>query len=656
VALAVVLATLCVHIARAPQASATTFTNYGQFFAPTSFWNTPLGPSTPIDTKSADYVGDLQRQVKWGPWINTTSYSTPIYQVPIAQPLVKVTLDTADSTGRLQGAFAAVPLPDNAQPSSGADGHLTVLQPESDTLWEFWQLSYKSDGWHARWGGKMGNVSSNPGYFSDPWYWGATATSLPLVGGLITLREMQDGHIDHALAIAIPEPRYHLFTWPAQRTDGFRFTSTAIPEGTRFRIDPNLDLSTLSMPTVTRMIAEAVQKYGMVVRDRAGSVSFYAEDPTPTGTNPYPGFYNNQYPDKMLASFPWARLQALPTQFDTTAPTTTITAGPPSLASSRQVSFSYTSNEPAVTFSCTLDGGDALTDCGTSRTFYNVTDGNHEFLVKARDNANNKDAVGAKYDFTVDATAPTTTMTGGPPPATNQTAASISFVASEAEVSFSCVVDGGAAQPCTSPLSLGPLDEGAHEVDAWAVDGAGNTGPFAAWTWRIDQTAPETTIGDSPGAVTNNPAPSITFTSSEADSTFLCSLDGASPATCATPFSASAPTEGSHTFAVVAVDPAGNVDGTPSRVSWKTDTTAPVSRLTSTPPSSTTSRSASFFFAVSEKSRFECKLDSAAWQPCSSGYSYSYLTYATHTFLLRATDLAGNVEATPPSYSWTVTK
>jgi hypothetical protein len=156
--------------------------------------------------------------------------------------------------------------------------------------------------------------------------------------------------------------------------------------------------------------------------------------------------------------------------------------------------------------------------------------------------------------------------------------------------------------------------------------------------------------------MTNNTAPSITFTSSEADSTFLCSLDSASPSPCTSPFSASAPNEGGHTFSVAAVDAAGNVDNTPARLSWTTDTTAPVSRLTSTPPPSTTSRSASFFFAVSEKARFECKLDGGAWQPCSTGYSYSYLTYASHTFRVRATDVAGNVEVSPPSHTWTVTR
>jgi hypothetical protein len=62
------------------------------------------------------------------------------------------------------------------------------------------------------------------------------------------------------------------------------------------------------------MMAEAAQRYGIVVRDTAGNVTFYAQDPTPTGTNPYlgpKGYFEGTYPFKLLASFPWSHLQLL---------------------------------------------------------------------------------------------------------------------------------------------------------------------------------------------------------------------------------------------------------------------------------------------------------------------------------------------------------
>src|SRR5213079_1948589 len=112
--------------------------------------------------------------------------------------------------------------------------------------------------------------------------WGSSASSLPMAGGMVTIAELQSGHIDHALQLLIPTSQKGVFAWPAQRTDGTDTSSTAIPEGARFRLDPNLDLSQLSLPPVTRMMAEAAQTYGMIVNDVThGTVGFRIEDPTP---------------------------------------------------------------------------------------------------------------------------------------------------------------------------------------------------------------------------------------------------------------------------------------------------------------------------------------------------------------------------------------
>jgi hypothetical protein len=62
------------------------------------------------------------------------------------------------------------------------------------------------------------------------------------------------------------------------------------------------------------MIAEAAQRYGIFVRDRASAITFYAQDPTPTGTNPYGGphgYMEDRTPWELLASFPWTHLQLL---------------------------------------------------------------------------------------------------------------------------------------------------------------------------------------------------------------------------------------------------------------------------------------------------------------------------------------------------------
>jgi hypothetical protein len=139
---------------------------------------------------------------------------------------------------------------------------------------------------------------------------------MPLLGGLVRVSELQAGHIDHALAIALPETRRGWYSWPAQSTDGVIDRPDAIPEGARFRLDPRLNIAALNLPPMTRMLAAAAQRFGLVVNDKAGCVAFYGEDPNPLGWNPYRapgGFFGGQMPSAVLAGFPWSSLQALKT-------------------------------------------------------------------------------------------------------------------------------------------------------------------------------------------------------------------------------------------------------------------------------------------------------------------------------------------------------
>jgi hypothetical protein len=86
-----------------------------------------------------------------------------------------------------------------------------------------------------------------------------------------------------------------------------------------------------------------------------------------------------------------------------------------------------------------------------------------------------------------------------------------------------------------------------------------------------------------------------------------------------------------------------------------TDTTPPESTIVSGPPGAVGGASASFAFSSSEaNSTFECRLDGDAYGGCTSPMSYANLSEGSHTFEVRATDAAGNTDATPASRTWTV--
>jgi hypothetical protein len=185
-------------------------------------------------------------------------------------------------------------------------------------LWEFFKARKLADGWHAAWGGAIDHVSRSPGYYSDQsWpsahdYWGSTATSLPVAAGTITIAELERGSIDHALAIDVPFAREDAYAWPAQRTDGSSPAPDSLPEGAHLRIEPSLNLAGLHLQPVVQAIALAAQRYGMIVRDQTGhAIGFFAEDPTPTGSNPYPALFGYEEPTLLLADFPWDHVEVL---------------------------------------------------------------------------------------------------------------------------------------------------------------------------------------------------------------------------------------------------------------------------------------------------------------------------------------------------------
>jgi len=297
-----------------------------RFFSPAGIWNAEAPAAAPLDPDSVPIVAAFDSLVeseltaKTGPSINTTESSVPIYTMPADQPTVPVELTSSYAASALRSAWSAVPLPPDAQPARGNDHHLVVWQPSTDRLWEFWEMTHDATGWQAAWGGAMLHASESSGvYDTAAWpgatqFWGASASSLSIAGGLITFEDLEKGSIEHALSMSIPNVRAGVYSSPAQRGDGKSPDPLSLPEGAHLRIDPNLDLASLHLPRLTLILAEAAQRYGIFVRDGSRTVTFQAQDPTPTGHDPYrgpSGFWEGSYPRAILAPFPWSHLQLL---------------------------------------------------------------------------------------------------------------------------------------------------------------------------------------------------------------------------------------------------------------------------------------------------------------------------------------------------------
>jgi hypothetical protein len=229
-------------------------------------------------------------------------------------------------------------------------------------------------------------------------------------------------------------------------------------------------------------------------------------------------------------------------------------------------------------------------------------------------------------------------------------------------VSFECSLDGALFASCPSPHIFGDLTDGPHTLLVQARDTTGNVDPTpASYSWTV-LAPPDTTIIAAPPAspdTTVSTSATFEFTSDQAGSTFMCSLDELGFAPCASPVTYTGLLVGDHSFEVQATNTRAQTDPTPADHEWTIvappDTTAPETTITSA-PSNTTSTSASFTFSSNETgSTFQCSLDGAAFTACTSPQAYSGLSASTHTFQVRAVDLAGNVDGTPASQTWTIT-
>jgi hypothetical protein len=323
---------------------------------------------------------------------------------------------------------------------------------------------------------------------------------------------------------------------------------------------------------------------------------------------------------------------------DTSGPSTSIASGPTGTVATDQATFAFAASE-AATFACRLDGG-GFSACSSPHSVAGLASGSHTFEVRAQDALGNVGSP-ASRTWTVDLSPPDTTITDGPSGTTGPDALEVEFSSSEPG-SFECRIDGGAFVACSSPRLLSGLSDGSHTFEVRATDSVGNVDQTpAARTWTVDATPPETTIISGPAAgATVNASPTFTFSASE-PSTFQCSTDGAGFTGCASP---STPTlvDGDRTFAVRAVDAAGNVDATPAVRSFTIDSTPPSVSVTAGPTGTVGTSSATFAFSASEPAAFSCSLDGGGVSSCASPATVAGLGDGSHTFSVRATDAAGN--------------
>jgi hypothetical protein len=455
---------------------------------------------------------------------------------------------------------------------------------------------------------------------------------------------------DNSAPAQVTHPAPNSFAAAALSSPADGLHTTSIPTLGATYTDADGDAGTLTIRLCTDAGCSSPQSSGPLAATN-GSTPTWAP-PGPLADGQY--WWEAQAQDTLGLPSGWTAARTF--SIDNVAPTTNLTSTPAAPSNASSGSFSFSANEAVTGYQCRI-GAAAFAACTSPYAYGPLADGAHSFDVKASADLAGNPGTATNYSWTIDTVPADTSITSQPAALSNSASPSFGLSATQAGSTFECALDGGFAA-CSTPKTYSGVADGAHTFQARAVDPAGNIDPSpASYSWTIDATPPNTTIGPSyPAALTIATGATFDFSSSESPSTYACALDVGAYSSCSSPKTYSGLADGPHTFHVRATDTATNTDPSPATYNWTIDTTPPVTTIGPTMPGANTqSASATFDLGSNEPgSTFECRLDGAVFVSCATPASYGGLGDGTHIFDVRATDPAGNLDTSPATYSWKI--
>jgi hypothetical protein len=185
----------------------------------------------------------------------------PVTTVPAGQGTVRVSFQYQDESD--PGPY---PVPANAAIEGGAastgDRHVIVYDPAHCRDYELYAAHRNSDGsWQA---GSGAVYDLRKDQLRPAGWTSADAAGLPILAGLVQYGEVAAGHIDHAIRVTVPRSR-NSYVWPARHAASDSPDSSLPPMGLRLRLKSSVSLA--SLPAQARVVARAMQQYGVIVAD-----------------------------------------------------------------------------------------------------------------------------------------------------------------------------------------------------------------------------------------------------------------------------------------------------------------------------------------------------------------------------------------------------
>lgn len=255
----------------------------GRLYSDKSPFNRRISAIAAVDPSSDAMVQQLVAEVNEKGWpIATKAFTVPLFYATAKTRRYDVRITHPTQRDRY---WLRVPIPDGAAASPDSDGAMTVIDRTTSCEYDFGRPERSADGsWTAYWLNALYTTSDGV-YDYDM---AVRASGFASAAGLITPREMKAGYIDHALVFTMANGRVGGPVRPATQSDGRSSLPGAIPQGARVQLDPKLDLDSLGLPRWQKVIARALQEYGMYLADTGGAVALFAQHPLSTRGYVYP--------------------------------------------------------------------------------------------------------------------------------------------------------------------------------------------------------------------------------------------------------------------------------------------------------------------------------------------------------------------------------
>jgi hypothetical protein len=253
-----------------------------RFFQQPSTWYQKISPTPVIYPDSAAIINNI-RQHSDALGISYGKFSHPIFYARPDTATTAVQVSRKAPTAKALG-WVDVPIPNEARPagfgtSGYSDGHMTIISHDRKYAWDFYQAEREVTSfgilWKAsylrRWDLSRDGINSPYDALGS-----VKLCPFPILHGLVTHDEMKRAYIDHAMIFSVNNQKTNYWgRYPCETFGGGSNTNSNPPQGgMRIQLDPSVNIDALGLSPPGKIVARALQEYGMISADSAGTRDF----------------------------------------------------------------------------------------------------------------------------------------------------------------------------------------------------------------------------------------------------------------------------------------------------------------------------------------------------------------------------------------------